>query len=167
MRFERKQGFSADPFYGRARCSLLGFFQSVRSCRFRNEPNVGAEGSRLKGVGLRITECIKEVWPLLPNPCHVQNYDRSMLYPAQPGSEGCSPKDLRGSSRRHGQRRGLLGPRCRPIMQEGVGSVKRSGPIGPPYLTELTFWDSIDTPDVSLVSIKWRNRIRSNSSRLL
>ena len=26
------------------------------------------------------------------NPCHYQDYDQSMLYPAQPGSEGCSPK---------------------------------------------------------------------------
>jgi len=26
----------------------------------------------------------------LPNPCHYQNYDRSMLYPAQHGSDGCS-----------------------------------------------------------------------------
>ena len=25
----------------------------------------------------------------MPNPCHYQNYDRSMLYPAQSGSEGC------------------------------------------------------------------------------
>jgi len=39
-----------------------------------------------------ITEFIKEVSPLLPNPWHFQDYDRSMLYPAQPGSEGCSPK---------------------------------------------------------------------------
>jgi hypothetical protein len=29
---------------------------------------------------------------VLPNPCHYQDYDRSMLYPAQSGSEGCSPK---------------------------------------------------------------------------
>ena len=36
-----------------------------------------------------ITEFIKEVSPLLPNPWHFQDYDRSMLYPAQPGSEGC------------------------------------------------------------------------------
>jgi len=28
----------------------------------------------------------------LPNPCHDQDYDRSMLSPAQSGSEGCSPK---------------------------------------------------------------------------
>ena len=28
----------------------------------------------------------------MPDPCHYQDYDRSMLYPAQPGSEGCSPK---------------------------------------------------------------------------
>ena len=28
----------------------------------------------------------------MPNPCHYQDYDRSMLYPAQSGSEGCSPK---------------------------------------------------------------------------
>ena len=36
------------------------------------------------------TEFIKEVSPLLPHPCHIQDYDRSMLYPAQPGSEECS-----------------------------------------------------------------------------
>jgi hypothetical protein len=28
----------------------------------------------------------------LPDPCHYQNYDRSMLYPAQSSSEGGSPK---------------------------------------------------------------------------
>ena len=28
----------------------------------------------------------------MPNPCHYQNYDRSMLYPAQSVSEGCPPK---------------------------------------------------------------------------
>ena len=39
-----------------------------------------------------ITEFMKEVSPLLPNPCHFRDYDRSMLSPAQPGSEGCPPK---------------------------------------------------------------------------
>jgi len=42
--------------------------------------------------GLLITESIKEVLPLLPNPCHFQDDDRSMLSPNQPGSEGCSRK---------------------------------------------------------------------------
>ena len=31
---------------------------------------------------LLITECVKEVSPFLPHPCHFQDYDRSMLYPA-------------------------------------------------------------------------------------
>jgi len=39
--------------------------------------------------GLEITEFIKEVSPLLPNPCHSQVYERSMISPDQPGSEGC------------------------------------------------------------------------------
>ena len=43
---------------------------------------------------LLVTELIKEVSPLLPNPCHFQDYDRSMLSPAQPGSEGCLPVDV-------------------------------------------------------------------------
>ena len=42
-------------------------------------------------VGL-ISEFIKEVSPSLPNPCHIQDYDRSMLHPAQPVFEGCPPK---------------------------------------------------------------------------
>ena len=41
---------------------------------------------------LLITELFQEASRLLPNPCHFQDYDRSMLYSAQPGSEGCSPK---------------------------------------------------------------------------
>ena len=41
---------------------------------------------------LLITEFIKEVSPLLLHPCHFQDYGRSMLYPAQPGSEGYFPK---------------------------------------------------------------------------
>jgi len=42
--------------------------------------------SPLLRARLLITEFIKEVSPLWPNPSHVQDYDRSMLYPAQPGS---------------------------------------------------------------------------------
>ena len=37
-----------------------------------------AGSSRGKHNGLLITEFIKEVSPLLPNPCHFQNYDQSM-----------------------------------------------------------------------------------------
>ena len=29
---------------------------------------------------------------VLSNPCHDQNYDRSVLYPAESGSKGCSLK---------------------------------------------------------------------------
>ena len=29
---------------------------------------------------------------MLPNPCHYQDYERSMFPPDQPGSEGCTPK---------------------------------------------------------------------------
>ena len=41
---------------------------------------------------LLITESFKEVSPLLPDPCHFQDYHWSVLYPAQPGSAGCSSK---------------------------------------------------------------------------
>ena len=37
---------------------------------------------------LLITKFIEEVSPLLPKPSRFQDYDRSMFYPAQPGSEG-------------------------------------------------------------------------------
>ena len=37
---------------------------------------------------------MKEVSPLLPNPCHYQDYNRS-LFPVQPGSQGCPPEDMR------------------------------------------------------------------------
>jgi len=39
-------------------------------------------------VDLLITEFIKEVSPLLPNPCHFQNYDQPMSQLSS-GSEGC------------------------------------------------------------------------------
>ena len=32
--------------------------------------------------------------PLLPNPCHFQDYDRSMLSPTQPGSKRIPPGDV-------------------------------------------------------------------------
>ena len=40
----------------------------------------------LTDFGLLLNEPIKEISPLLPNPCHCQDYDRAVLYPAQPGS---------------------------------------------------------------------------------
>jgi len=63
-----------------------------------------------------ITEFVQEVSPLSPNPCHFQDYGRSMLYPAQSGSEGCSPKmcadevnaEEHTSMRRLGRHRSLL-----------------------------------------------------------
>ena len=38
-----------------------------------------------------ITEFIKEISPLMPDPCLFQNYDQSMSQLSS-GSEGCSPK---------------------------------------------------------------------------
>ena len=63
-------------------------------CLFYCDPNFTEAEAEQEGVCIvcLITEFIKEDSPLLPNPCHFQYYDRSMLSPAQPGSEGCSPK---------------------------------------------------------------------------
>jgi len=46
----------------------------------------------VRGVRSLITESIKEVSPLLPNPCHHQDYERSIFPPDPYGSEGCPPK---------------------------------------------------------------------------
>ena len=53
---------------------------------------------RPNGCGRRQRSLITEYWvhsrgfAVSPNPCHCQDYDQLMLYPAQFGSEGCSPK---------------------------------------------------------------------------
>ena len=56
---------------------------------------VGTGDALLFGRSL-ITEFMKEGSPLLPSPCHHQDYDRSMFPPVQPGSEGCPPKICAG-----------------------------------------------------------------------
>ena len=47
--------------------------------------------ARFRQNWLLNTEFIEEVSPLLPNPCHFQNYDQSMSQLSSV-SEGCSPK---------------------------------------------------------------------------
>ena len=58
-----------------------------RACNLRTRKLTRRSRPPKRCVSLLITECIKEVPPLLPDPCHFQNYDQSMSQLSS-GSEG-------------------------------------------------------------------------------
>ena len=66
----------------------------LKSLRTLREIDNHVHRSKLPKLRLLITEFIKEVSPLLPNPCHHQDYDRS-IFPRSAWFRRMPPEDVR------------------------------------------------------------------------
>ena len=83
-----------------------------------------------------------------------------MFFPNQPGSEGCPPK-ICIDKVSYELRSVMLGPRCRPIIPGGIGSVNRFDSVGLHFWPNAVDSDSIDRPITGAILALTRGGIGS------